>query len=239
MDIGEAFRAVGLSVPGEPIEASYHPYKDLKHTWRLRNERLSFRISDYLKQAPNGIAGALTWFLICRARGIECPKRYESEYLTHVRSSEFWNANRDLYLSRAKNLSFRPEGRAHDLTTAFEQVNAQYFRGEAPAPSLAWTSDAPTRRMGFAHGPLRIVAVNSALDSRVVPGYVVEFVIYHELLHCILGSAEVASRRVYHTREFRKREREFEKHDEAQNWLSQMSVTSDGDPGRIGVVPQV
>ena len=239
MDIGDAFRAVDLSVPGSPIEACYHPYKNLKHTWRLRNERLSFRISDYLKQAPSCIATSLAWFLVCRARGVECPNRYVSQYLTHVRSSEFWEANRSLYLSRARNLSFHPHGIAHDLREAFEHVNGQYFRGEAPAPSLAWANEASTRRMGYVHSPLRIVAVNKALDSHVVPEYVVEFVVYHELLHCILGSAEFGSRRVHHTREFRKKEREFERHAEAQNLLTRMLVTSGGDPGRIEVVPQV
>jgi hypothetical protein len=73
------------------------------------------------------------------------------------------------------------------------------------------------------------------LDSARVPRYVLEFVVYHELLHGLLDVEDGVSRRIRHTAEFRKKERAFAMYDEAQVWLSRIARRRRID----GVVPQV
>lgn len=238
MDIGEIFKAVDMQSASGRVGASYYPYKDLKHTWRARDGKLVFRVSDYMSSSPEEVVGSLAWFLICRARGKGYPKELVSRYLTHVRSAEFWNSRRSLYVSRARSLSFRPRGSAHDLTAVFDHVNACYFRGEAERPDLAWVSGSPSRRVGFFHRPLRILAVNKALDSDRVPRFVLEFVVYHELLHGAMGCDDCLERRVYHTKKFRTREREFIRHDEAQKWLVRIANRSRIKSWPTEIVPQ-
>ena len=81
--------------------------------------------------------------------------------------------------------------------------------------------------------------MNRILDSDKIPRFVLEFVMYHELLHDTVDHADGVSRRTYHTREFRLREREFSNHDEAQEWLTRVVGDRSG-PGRAkGIVPQV
>ncbi len=239
MSLTDAFRTVNNRLSKERVRASFHPYKELKHTWRASDGVLSFKVSDYVKGVPDEIMTSLAWYLLCRARKKACPEGMSQEYRNHVRTQQFWQARRQLYLSRAKNLSFRPRGSARDLEDVFSYVNSYYFGSVLEKPELAWISESPRSRVGFYHAPLRILAVNRALDSDRVPRFVLEFVVYHELLHDAVGHIDGASRRTYHTREFRLREREFSNHDEAQKWLTRIV----GKQNRAGlakeIVPQV
>ncbi|HUV61339.1 MAG TPA: hypothetical protein VMW71_04130 [Thermoplasmata archaeon] len=239
MDLSDKFRSVNSQLVGGRVSARLHPYKELKHTWRSYDGGLTFKVSDYMRGAPEDVVESLAWFLICRAREKECPRGLSSRYLNHVRSTEFWADRRSVYLSRARNLSFRPRGSAHDLAAAFEYVNSCYFDGKVSVPDLVWARESPSRRMGFYHQPLGILAVNRALDSERVPRYVLEFVVYHEMLHGVTEPEDGLNHRVFHTKEFRAREREFARYEEAQKWLSRIASSSKGNSRATSIVPQV
>jgi hypothetical protein len=235
MELSETFRAVNSKVGAGRLSASYYPYRELKHTWRSRDGVVAFRVSDYMRGVPEEVIESLAWYLICRARGADCPEGMAERYLRHIRSPGFWSDRRDQYVGRAKNLAFRSKGNERDLGAVFDYVNACYFGGTIDTPELAWASESPRRRVGFFHAPLRILAVNRALDSARVPRYVLEFVVYHELLHGLLDVEDGVSKRIRHTAEFRKKERAFAMYDEAQVWLSRIARRRRID----GVVPQV
>lgn len=235
MDLSETFRVVNSKIAAGRLSASYYPYRELKHTWRSRDGLVMFRVSDYLRGTPEEVIESLAWYLICRARGVDCPEGMSEKYLSHIGSHKFWSDRRDLYVGRAKNLAFRAKGSERDLGTVFDYVNACYFGGKLDTPELAWASESPSRRVGFFHAPLRILAVNRALDSARVPRYVLEFVVYHELLHGLLDVEDGVSGRIRHTAEFRKKERAFARYDEAHVWLARIAHRRRID----GVVPQV
>ena len=236
MGLTETFRAVNSKVAAGRVTASYHAYKELKHTWRHRDGVLVFRVSDYMRHSPEDVLESLAWYLICRARSVACPEAMAEQYIRHVRSGSFWSDRRDLYMSRARNLAFRPKGNERDLEAVFDYVNACYFDGAVERPALAWVSESPRTRVGYFHAPLGILAVNRALDSARVPRYVLEFVVYHELLHGVLDVDDGLARRVRHSSEFRRREQAFARYEEAQTWLSKIAR---GQKTVEGVVPQV
>jgi hypothetical protein len=62
--------------------------------------------------------------------------------------------------------------------------------------------------------------ISMSLDSADVPAYVVEFIVYHELLHKTMGTRLVNGRRHSHTSAFRKAERAFRQYAEAQTFLA-------------------
>ena len=235
--MADVFRQVNDSLSGGRVRASYHPYKELKHTWRVREGVLCFKVSDYMKGVPDEVVESLAWHLLCRARKKQCPSGASRLYREHVRTGSFWEPRRQLYLSRSKNISFRPMGTSRDLGAVFSYVNSYYFEDRLEKPDLAWLRESPRSRMGLYHPPLRILAVNRILDSDRIPRYVLEFVMYHELLHDVVDFIEGPSRRTVHTKEFRLREREFTKYEEAQKWLRSIA----DDRSRFsegGLVPQ-
>lgn len=235
MDIEGIFRQVGGQLSAGRVSAEYHPYSELKHTWRRRQSTVSFRISDYMDSAPEDVTEAMAWYLLCRAYGKRCPDGMADKYLDYARSRTLWSSKRKVYVSRARNLSFRPVGAARDLGSVFDYVNSCYFSGTIRRPELAWTKESPSARLGFYFEALDLLAANRVLDSEKVPRYVLEFVVYHELLHGVLDPKGTPTRRVHHTKEFRERERKFSMYGEAEAWLSRLARRKRFEKG----VPQV
>lgn len=223
MDLEGVFRKVGKQLSAGRVSAEYHPYAEVKHTWKRRQNSVSFRVSDYVDHAPEEVTVALAWYLLCRAFDKPCPDGMAEVYLEYVRSREMWAPKKQVYLTRARNLSFRPVGSARDLGAVFDYVNSCYFEGSVRRPDLAWAKESPAVRLGFYLEPLDILAANRALDSERVPRYVLEFVVYHELLHGVLGAKGSPTRRVHHTKEFRDREKEFSMYEDAEEWLNRLA----------------
>jgi len=223
VELETIFRQVGKQVTEDRISAEYNQYTELKHTWRLRNHMLSFKISDYMDGAPDEVTKALAWYLICRAKGSKCPAGMTVQYLDYARSTDLWDTKRDTFISRARNLSFRPVGNHRDLGEVFDYVNGCYFSGGLRRPDLAWTKESPSSRLGFYFKALNLLAANRVLDSERVPRYVLEFVVYHELLHEVMNPKGTATRSIHHTKEFKERERQFSMYSEAEDWLLRLS----------------
>jgi len=126
----------------------------------------------------------------------------------------------------ADTLSGDGKGHHHDLTAAFQRVNRSYFGGAVDAPRLIWNRRPTTRKMGHYDVIQDTVMISMSLDNPDVPAYVVEFVVYHELLHKTMGTKVVNGRRHSHTSAFRKAERAFKQYSEAQTFLTTSNLTA-------------
>jgi len=59
------------------------------------------------------------------------------------------------------------------------------------------------------------------------------------MLHGVTEPEDGLNHRVFHTKEFRAREREFARYEEAQKWLSRIASSSKGNSRATSIVPQV
>ena len=115
------------------------------------------------------------------------------------------------------------QGAVHDLGASFDRVNQQYFAGAITRPKLNWSRAFTGRIFGhydYLHDRLM---VSRTLDQAAVPGFVVDHIMYHELLHKRNGVRWEGGRSVAHTPQFRADERQFEKFAEAEAILKQVS----------------
>jgi len=103
--------------------------------------------------------------------------------------------------------------------------------------SRAWVEESPLVRFGFYFEPLNLLAANKVLDAERIPRYVLEFVMYHELLHHVDAGNGRMRRRVHHTKEFREQEKAFSHYEEAEHWLRRI-VSEIRSKKRSGLVPQ-
>ena len=218
----DAFTSVSRRLELADVGAEFFPYSELKHTWKRNGGSLSFKISDYMLDAPEEVLESLAWYLLCRAMGRECPRIRATRYLDYARSRELWEPKKDLYMRRSRSLTFVPQGAARDLREVFDYVNTFYFSGKVQSPILAWASESPRRRLGFYLAPLNLLAANTVMDSERVPRYVLEFVVFHELLHQVNAGDGRGIRRVRHDAEFRNQERAFSHYDDAERWLAKL-----------------
>jgi hypothetical protein len=114
-------------------------------------------------------------------------------------------------------------GAAHDLGESFDRVNAGYFRGEMPRPRLTWNRTFTGRKFGHYDWIRDTVMVSRTLDSARVPAFVVDFLVFHELLHKFHGLHWVNGRGYAHTTEFQQSERKFAQYEEAEAWLKKLA----------------
>jgi len=117
----------------------------------------------------------------------------------------------------------RSEGRHHDLRAMVDDLARRHFGGAVDV-RIAWGKRVrPKRRqrslqLGTYLPEERLIRIHPVLDQPWVPGFFVEAVVFHELLHHDMPAILQNGRRHYHTRAFRKRERSFECHGAAQQW---------------------
>jgi hypothetical protein len=125
--------------------------------------------------------------------------------------------------------SVSARGHHHDLHTMFAQVNARYFEGGVEA-RIGWArmGRALGRRrkrrsikLGSYRGQGALIRVHPVLDAAWVPAFFVEYIVYHEMLHHVIAMPVENGRRTLHGPEFRARERQFERYDEAIAWERQ------------------
>jgi len=116
------------------------------------------------------------------------------------------------------------QGVVYGLEASFERVNAMYFEGEMVRPRRLRWSQAPTiATFGHYHFGSDELVLSASLDDPDVPAFVVDFVMYHELLHKKHGVQVVDGRRIMHPRAFRRDEARFEEALQAEAMLTALA----------------
>jgi hypothetical protein len=114
-------------------------------------------------------------------------------------------------------------GAFHDLAQSFDRVNQAYFEGGMARPRLTWSRSFTGRKFGHYDHVKNWVMVSSTLDRAQVPAFVVDYLMFHELLHKKHGVRWVNGRGHAHTREFYADEHRFERYQEADDWLNKLA----------------
>jgi len=122
-------------------------------------------------------------------------------------------------------------GHAHDLDESFARVNAAYFSCQMPKPKLVWNRTLTARKFGHYQPSRDTLMVSVSLDDARVPAFVVDFVMYHELLHKKHGVMTVNGRRLAHSPGFRADEQKFAEYHEAERRLHELALRQRGASG--------
>lgn len=116
------------------------------------------------------------------------------------------------------------QGSFYNLDELFERIDREYFGGKMLKPRLVWSGILSNRKLGHYERTRDRVVLSQILDDRHIPRCVIEFVLYHELLHKHHGIKWVNGRCLAHTPEFRRSERKFGHYQAAESFLKQMAV---------------
>ena len=217
-----------LGCEGRPPNfiVEYHPYADLTHTIRLREDTAHVRLSDALGRAPRAVVEAAAAILLGRLYRRRPPADLIE---TYRRFSYARSTRRRLLLQRrrrARKMEHRPAGAHHDLAPLFERLNQRYFGSSLPQPRLGWSTRAWRTQLGCFDPALEQIIVNRQLDHRNVPEYVVAYVLYHEMLHLKHPIRFARCRRESHSAEFRSEEKQFTDYARAQRFLARFPARS-------------
>ena len=210
-----------LGCDGRPPQfvVEFHPYTDLTHTIRLREETAYVRISDALRSAPQTILEATAAILLSKLYRRRPPVSLVEAYreFSYARSTR--NHLLRLRKERARRSEHRPAGKHHDLEPLFAALNQQYFEGTLAQPRLGWSRRVWSSQLGCFDPALGQILINRQLDHPGVPECVVAYVLYHEMLHVKHPIRFERCRRESHSPEFRREEKRFSEYERAMKFL--------------------
>jgi len=210
-----------LGCQGRPphFVVEYHPYTDLTHTIRLREDTARVRLSDVLRDAPRTVLEAAASILLGRLYR----RRPPTDLLQTYRDFSYAPATRRKLLllrqRRARRAAHQPAGAHHDLSPLFDRLNKRYFRSLLPQPRMGWSTRTWRTQLGCFDPALQQIVINRQLDRSRVPEYVVAYVLYHEMLHLKHPMRFARCRRESHSPKFRKEEKRFADYERAMKFL--------------------
>lgn len=194
----------------KPIELRLTDNRRTMMSWSTRAGVVRLRLHHMFAKAPEDVVAAVAGVLAGRGRAV-------GQVV-----DAFIEANRGVIRRGHRAPRPRPAGRCHDLGAILADVNARLLGG-AFSGQVGWGRATGTRRRrsirlgSYSHAD-RLIRIHPALDQPFVPRYVVEWVVYHEMLHQLVPCPRAGSRRRCHSAEFRAREATFPDHARAVTW---------------------
>jgi len=128
-------------------------------------------------------------------------------------------------IMKANNQSTK--GKVYDLKEIYERLNQEYFNGVLRRPNLRWSMRPAKCRLGYFGPDSGAITLSRRLDQSDVNPLLVEYILYHEMLHQSQGIKLINGRRRAHTHEFKRAEQRFKGYQQAQKLMKSLNQQSD------------
>lgn len=217
----EAFQTFDNKHDLPEIEVSFYPYIGINHTIRVRNGKIFVRIAEICRAMPLNEQKALAYILIAKLLRKKVPPAAREIYSNFIKNEEIRAQATENKRTKGKKIITSAQGEVYDLDEIFDDINEIYFRDAIAKPVLSWSSGKTYRILGHHDSTHQTIIISKSLDDKKVPRYVVEYVVFHEMLH-IFHPVEIRNgRRIIHSPQFKRNEKTFEYFEEAEKWIAQ------------------
>ncbi|TAN21510.1 MAG: M48 family peptidase [Acidobacteria bacterium] len=203
------FRELKPRTPLPALEIQFYPFAQINNTIRLRQGKLLIRLSDLLQAAPELVLEALAHILLRKLYRRPIPESYNARYRRFLGRRDMVEKAHLIRQIRGRKQLGSPQGRLYDLEVLFDDLNQRFFAGWMARPNLAWAAAVARRNLGHYDPAHNAILISRVFDSPRVPRFVLEYVLYHEMLHLRFPVKMRGSRRCVHSAEFRTEERRF------------------------------
>lgn len=217
----EAYRYFDPRREPPPVEVRFYPYVGINHTIRAREGRIYVRVGDICREMPLACHRGLAYILVGKLLRKRIPPGAREVYNAYIRSEPIREAAAESKRTRGTKVVTTSKGTVYDLDELFGRLNDDYFGGAIERPTLTWSQRRTYRILGHHDAVHDHITISRSLDSMDVPRYVVEYVLYHEMLHIAHPTRHVNGRRYNHTAAFRRDERRFSHYAQAEKWIEQ------------------
>jgi len=204
------------SLLGGPVHLRLTDNRATLVSFRRGPEGLRLRVHHLFLGAPDPVVEALAAYAgRTDAQASEVLEAYAHAHSERVRRE------------RRPGKPLRTRGRCFDLQAIYARLNASWFDGRVQV-DVGWArKPGGTRRrsihVGGYDARLREIRIHPALDRPHVPAFVVDYLVFHAMLHADLAGTDDESSEgrcaPEHTPMFREREVLFPLRDAAQRWL--------------------
>jgi predicted metal-dependent hydrolase len=217
------FTRIGCEGRPPHFHVEFYPYSSLTLTIRRRDERVDVRFSDLLQRAPLKVMEGAAVLLLSRLYRHRAARSLVQPYLNYARSHRTRGRIQRMRSNRVRRVLTRARGQYYDLGPLFEQLNGKYFSGELQRPHIGWSTRSWRRQFGcYDPGPNQIV-LNRRMDRPGVPQFVVEYVLFHEMLHVKYPTRRSGCTLLSHSPEFREEEKRYAQFAVARKYLDRLA----------------
>ena len=206
--------------PLPEMQVEFFPFAGLTHTARFRGNRLLIRVSDLLTDAPESVLQSLSLILLAKVYRRTVGSEVHAIYRSFILGNTIQARARESRTRRGRSPGPAiAKGRWQNLDVTFDRVNGDYFEGKLERPRLTWSNRRSRRILGRYDATHRTVCISLFFDSPRIPDFVLDYLVYHELLHMRHPSRARECRFINHTPEFRADERRFKDYKKAIDWI--------------------
>jgi hypothetical protein len=204
-----ACRELRPHAPIPPIHARFYPFVSINNTIRLRQGQLYIRLSDLLESAPEPVLHAIAHILLAKLYRKPVDRRLSARYRRYISSHDISAKARLVRQMRGRKHIHSAHGNHYHLEEIFDDLNRRFFHGLMGRPQLTWSRDHARNRLGHYDPAHNAIVISRVFDHPRVPRYVVEYILFHEMLHLKHPVRLQGSRRRVHSREFLEEEKMF------------------------------
>jgi hypothetical protein len=216
------FRRLGLKRPAPEFRVEYRPFANLRSSIHLRDNCAVVHICDLLAGAPPLVLEALAEILLAQLLRCRPSREARACYLAYVFRPAVRRQIDAMRRRRGRKRILSARGRHFDLQEIFEKLNRRYFGGELRLSRLGWSPKRSRTLLGHYDSAHRTITLSRVLDSPPVPRYLVEYLMFHEMLHVRYPVERDGYRRVVHSRAFRQAEKRFPHYERARRRLREL-----------------
>ena len=214
-----SYRQLHPRAPLPPLHIRFYPFVSINNTIRLRLGELYVRLSDLLESAPEPVLYAIAHILLAKLYRLPVNRSHSARYRRYVASHDISAQARLVRQMRGRKHIHSARGHYYHLEEIFEDLNRRFFHGLMGRPRLTWSRDHARNRLGHYDPAHNTIVISRVFDHLQVPRYVVEYIVFHEMLHLKHPVRLRGSRRCVHSQEFLAEEKMFPELGSAQKFL--------------------
>ncbi len=218
----EAHGELRPRTPVPELRVDFFRFASVNNTIRLREGRLLVRISDLLQSAPDPVLRALAHILLAKMYRKPINREQAARYRRYVSTHHMSQKAHLVRQMRGRKRITSAKGHAYHLEEIFEDLNQRYFHGLMAQPLMSWSNGPARHRLGHYDPAHNTIVISSLFDHPRVPRYVVEYIVYHEMLHLRHPVKLRGSRRCVHSSEFQAEEKLFDRLGAATAFLKRL-----------------
>jgi hypothetical protein len=215
----ETYRKLRPRSPVPDLNVEFYSFANINNTIRLREGRLLVRVSDLLEGAPESVLRAIAHILVAKVYRKPVDREHAARYRLYVTAQHMSRKAHLVRQIRGRKRIASPLGLTYDLETIFDDLNDRFFHGLLGRPQMTWSSEHARYRLGHYDPAHNTIVVSRVFDHPRIPRFVVEYIVYHEMLHLKHPVKVRGSRRSVHPSEFQAEERLFPRLEEAKRFL--------------------
>lgn len=214
------FHRLAPRKPTPIFRVEYRKWAQLRSTIRIQGSRaVQVEICDVLCDAPASAIEALAEILISRLYSRIPSREAQASYLACIMSADIRRRVEETRRERGFKRMLPARGSYYDLDGIFTAHNRAFFGGQLTVNRVGWSIARSTSILGHydpAHGT---ITVSRLLDAPKTPRLLVEYILFHEMLHVRYPVRQNHHRRVIHSTEFRAAEKQFPGYRQAHRLL--------------------